>query len=260
MADQPIGEPVPDWRVPPRPTREALQGRYCVLEPLARRHAIALWDAVSLDRDGRSWTYLSHGPYGRYEDFEEWISRASTSDDPLFYAICAQPDPPDPPGQPDNPTHQTNPTHPANPTLPALGVASFMRITPDAGTIEVGHILLSPLLQRTRAATEAMYLMMRQAFALGYRRYEWKCDALNGPSRAAAERLGFTYEGTFRQALVYKGRNRDTAWYSIIDREWPALRDAFEQWLSPDNFDERGTQRARLSALANSARMARTRT
>jgi RimJ/RimL family protein N-acetyltransferase len=117
---------------------------------------------------------------------------------------------------------------------------------PEAGSIEVGHINLSPPLQRTRAATEAMYLMMKRAFDLGYRRYEWKCDALNAPSRAAAERLGFTYEGTFRQANVYKGRNRDTAWYSVIDSEWPNRRAAFERWLAPENFDAEGKQRAKL--------------
>jgi RimJ/RimL family protein N-acetyltransferase len=133
-------------------------------------------------------------------------------------------------------------------------VASYLRIDPAAGSIEVGHINFSPLAQRTSAATEAMFLMMQYAFALGYRRYEWKCDALNAPSRAAAERLGFTYEGLFRQALVYKGRNRDTAWYSIVDHEFPALARAFEAWLSPDNRDDGGRQRRRLSDLVVEAR------
>jgi RimJ/RimL family protein N-acetyltransferase len=129
----------------------------------------------------------------------------------------------------------------------AVGVASYLRIAPAVGSIEVGHILYSPLLQRSRAATEAMYLMMRRAFGeLGYRRYEWKCDALNGPSRRAAARLGFVYEGTFRQATIYKGRNRDTAWYSITDGEWPAVRAAFERWLEPGNFDGEGVQRSTL--------------
>jgi RimJ/RimL family protein N-acetyltransferase len=241
MTDQPTGEPVVGWRVPPRPPHERLQGVYCTLEPLdVADHAASLWEAFSLDREGRNWTYLAYGPYRAYEEFEGWVRRAVSSDDPLFYAIrLPQPGPPG--------------------ASPAAGVASFLRITPEAGTIEVGHIHMSPLLQRTRAATEAMYLMMRQAFALGYRRYEWKCDALNAPSRAAAERLGFTFEGVFRQALVYKGRNRDTAWYSVIDREWPALKDAYERWLAPENFDDRGVQRVRLSAVANSARMARSR-
>ena len=235
MADQPVGEPVPDWVPPARPARQAMSGHYCSLEPLDRgRHAAELWTAFALDTEHRDWTYLSQGPYGSADEFAEWVDRAATAQDPHFFAITAKP-------------HG------------AVGVAAYLRITPEAGTIEVGHIHLSPLLQRTVAATEAMYLMMREAFALGYRRYEWKCDSLNAPSRAAAERLGFTFEGIFRQALVYKGRNRDTAWYSIIDREWPGVRQAFEQWLSRDNFDADGRQRARLSAFINSARIARSR-
>ena len=133
--------------------------------------------------------------------------------------------------------------------LAAIGIASYLRIAPAAGTIEVGHIHFSPRLQHTPAATEAMYLMMRRAFELGYRRYEWKCDALNAPSRRAAQRLGFSYEGIFRQAIVTKGRNRDTAWYSITDGEWQAVRLAFEQWLAPANFDADGRQRRSLPAL-----------
>jgi len=131
----------------------------------------------------------------------------------------------------------------------AIGVAGYLRITPASGSIEVGHLNFSPRLQRTRAATEAMYLMMAHAFELGYRRYEWKCNALNLPSRAAALRLGLSFEGIFRQATVVKGRNRDTAWYAAIDSEWPALRAAFLQWLDPANFDEQGQQRISLSAL-----------
>jgi RimJ/RimL family protein N-acetyltransferase len=234
MTDQPVGEPVHEWRPPPAPERRAFTGRYCALEPLEVRHAEALWQAFALDREGHDWTYLLHGPYERFADFREWIIHASSTRDPLFFAVAGES------GEPD-------------------GVAAFLRITPAAGSIEVGHIHFSPRLQRTRAATEAMYLMMAHAFASGYRRFEWKCDSLNAPSRAAAERLGFTFEGIFRQAMVYKGRNRDTAWYSIIDREWPSLSDAFEQWLSPENFDAQGRQRARLSDLASSARMARSR-
>jgi RimJ/RimL family protein N-acetyltransferase len=193
-----------------------------------------LWDAYSLDTEQRGWTYLGHGPYETFEPFAAWVRHASSTPDPLFLALTVE-------------------------SRGAVGLAAYLRITPEAGTIEVGHIHLSPLLQRTAAATEAMFLMMQQAFALGYRRYEWKCDSLNAPSRAAAERLGFTFEGIFRQALVYKGRNRDTAWYSIIDREWPSLREAFEQWLAPTNFDAGGRQRVRLSDLVSSARMARNR-
>jgi RimJ/RimL family protein N-acetyltransferase len=235
MADQPIGEPVSQWSPPPRPLPRVLRGRYCRLEPLDRsRHARPLWDAYALDSERRNWTYLTHGPYDTFESFVEWVNHASSTADPLFFAIVDS-------------------------SSRAVGVASYLRIHPEAGTIEVGHINMSPLLQRTVAATEAMFLMMQLAFVLGYRRYEWKCDALNAPSRAAAERLGFTFEGIFRQALIYKGRNRDTAWYSILDREWPWLRDAFEDWLAPENFDGAGRQRVRLSDLVNSARISRKR-
>ena len=216
---QPVGPPVGDWRPPSPPPLEPLDGRYCRLEPLQARHARELWDAYTHDVQHRNWTYLPEGPFATFEDYAQWVERVRATRDPMFFAILA-------------------------PT--ALGVAAYLRIAPEAGSIEVGHINFSPLLQRTRAATEAMYLMMKRAFELGYRRYEWKCDALNAPSRASAERLGFTYEGTFRQATVYKGRNRDTAWYSIIDTEWPARRAEFERWLDPANFDEDGRQRTRL--------------
>ena len=234
MTDQPLGEPVVDWVPPARPARTTMRGRYCTVEPLQLDHARPLWDAFTLDRTGRNWTYLSHGPYATFDEFRAWVERSASSDDPQFFTIDAAPHGP-------------------------AGVASYLRITPEAGTIEVGHIHLSPLLQRTVAATEAMFLMMQHAFALGYRRYEWKCDALNAPSRAAAERLGFTFEGVFRQALVYKGRNRDTAWYSIIDREWPALRSAFERWLAPSNFDADSRQRVRFAEFLSSSRMTRSR-
>jgi RimJ/RimL family protein N-acetyltransferase len=221
---QPIGDPVPGWTPPPRPPRAALAGRYCTVEPLdPARHGPALWEANAADRDGRNWTYLALDPPAAFEAYGGWLAQAAASDDPRFHAIVV--------------------------SGAAVGVAAYLRIAPEAGSIEVGHINFSPALQRTPAATEAMYLMMRQAFALGYRRYEWKCDALNAPSRAAAARLGLSFEGIFRQALVYKGRNRDTAWYATIDREWPALAAAFERWLAPSNFDPTGRQRERLSDL-----------
>jgi RimJ/RimL family protein N-acetyltransferase len=157
--------------------------------------------------------------------YRTWIEQYCCGSDPLFYAIVDLAK-----GE-------------------AVGVASYLRINPSIGSIEVGHINYSPLLQRTPAATEAMYLMMARAFDLGYRRYEWKCNALNAPSRAAARRLGLSFEGVFRQATIVKGRNRDTAWYAAIDHEWPAIKGAFLQWLSPSNFDERGKQRSRLSVL-----------
>jgi RimJ/RimL family protein N-acetyltransferase len=219
---QPIGFPVPNWTPPAFPPREPLVGRYCQLEPLdVAVHTATLYEAYTGNDPG--WTYLAYGPFPTLEVYREWVESVHAGSDPLFFAILDH-------GKP-------------------VGVASYMRITPAAGSIEVGHLNFSPRLQRSAAATEAMYLMMKTAFRLGYRRYEWKCDALNSPSRAAAQRLGFAYEGTFRQATVYKGRNRDTAWFTVIDTEWPALLGAFEAWLDPDNFDSAGRQRSKLSEL-----------
>jgi RimJ/RimL family protein N-acetyltransferase len=223
---QPIGFPLPGWTPPPVPPRESMEGRYCRLEPLnPDRHAAALFEADAADTDGRSWTYLAYGPFRDLPGYRAWMDASCLGDDPLFFAVIDTAD-----GWP-------------------AGLASYLRIAPAAGSIEVGGIHYSPRLQRTPAATEAMYLMMGRAFGLGYRRYEWKCDALNAASRAAAQRLGLSFEGVFRQAAVYKGRNRDTAWYAAIDSEWPALREAFLAWLAPDNFDEGGRQRRRLSDL-----------
>ena len=211
-------------------------GRTCRLEPLdAARHGESLHRANLLDREGRNWTYLPYGPFDRAADYLAWVESIAGKDDPQFFAIVAEPGP--------------GPTSGADPGPAAIGVASYLRIDPPQGSIEVGHINYSPRLQRTVAATESMYLMMRRAFELGYRRYEWKCHSLNAPSRAAAQRLGFSYEGIFRQARVDKGRNRDTAWYAMIDREWPALDRAFTQWLDPANFDNQGRQRTSLSEL-----------
>ncbi len=224
---QPIGFPLPAWQARPRPPRSAMAGRYCRVEPLdPGRHAADLHAANGEDRDGRNWTYLPYGPYAALDDYRRWTETASRADDPLVHAIV------------DRQSGR------------AVGVASYMRIDPAVGVIEVGGINYAPPLQRKPAATEAMYLMMRRVFdELGYRRYEWKCDSLNAPSRAAAERLGFRYEGTFRQATVYKQRSRDTAWFSIIDSEWPGVKRAFERWLDPGNFDAEGRQKRRLSEL-----------
>lgn len=223
---QPLGFPLPGWTPPPRPRREPMAGRFCRLEPLSpARHAAALFSANTAAGTAKDWTYLPYGPFPSFESYRAWMETSCLGEDPLFFAIL---DPAD--EQP-------------------VGVASYLRIAPESGSIEVGHLLYSPRLQRTAAATEAMYLMMRRAFELGYRRYEWKCDALNAPSRAAAQRLGLSFEGVFRQATVYKGRTRDTAWYAAIDAEWPALRAAFETWLAPENFDAQGRQRTRLTTL-----------
>lgn len=224
--DQPIGFPLPHWRPPSPPPHEPMTGRYCRVEPLdPARHAAELYEANARDPSGRAWTYLSVGPFDSFDAYLNWIESSCLGDDPLYHAIVDLE------------------------TGKAVGIASYMRIDTRNGVIEVGNINYSPLLQRTRAATEAMYLMMKRVFELGYRRYEWKCDALNMPSRAAAQRLGFSFEGVFRQAVVYKGRSRDTAWYSVIDSEWPALEEAFIRWLDPSNFDARGNQRLRLSDL-----------
>lgn len=218
----PIGAPVTDWTPPPLPTRFRLEGQYCRLEPLALEHADALHEAHAQDAGGRNFTYLLEGPFDR-EEFRNWVWRAAGTADPMHYTILVA----------DRP----------------VGTASYLRIAPAAGSIEVGNIQFSPLLQRTRAATEAMYLMMRWAFEAGYRRYEWKCNSLNAPSRRAAQRLGLSYEGVFRQALIVRGRNRDTAWYAGIDSEWPAIRRAMETWLAPENFDAEGRQKQSLTDL-----------
>jgi RimJ/RimL family protein N-acetyltransferase len=224
--DQPLGAAVPDWKPPPYPPHEIMSGRFCRLEPLdPTRHAHSLFAAYQLNTNGSNWTYLPYGPFADFASYHHWLEHNYNSADPQFYAIIDLA------------------------TEAAVGVASYLRITPGSGSIEVGHLNYSPLLQRTPAATEAMYLLMQRAFMLGYRRYEWKCNALNAPSRAAAQRLGLSFEGVFRQATVSKGRNRDTAWYAAIDQEWPALNAAFQQWLSPDNFDAQGKQRTALSAL-----------
>lgn len=224
---QPLGAPVENWRPAGRPDGRELHGHFCTLERLSvERHGRDLYTANSADKDGRMWTYLPFGPFADYPDYEAWLGPASTSRDPYFYAICI------PSG---------------SGAYRAVGLCAYLRIAPEAGSIEVGALVFSPLLQRTTAATEAMVLMMAHAFALGYRRYEWKCDALNAASRQAALRLGFRYEGTFVQATVVKGRNRDTAWYAVTDQEWPRLKDAYGAWLDPSNFEGDGGQRQRLS-------------
>jgi RimJ/RimL family protein N-acetyltransferase len=221
--NQPVGLPLPGWQPPTFPVRLPLAGRFCRLEPLSvDSHAEGLIAANALDTAGQMWTYL---PFDSPASYRSWLTEMSRGTDPHFYAIIDLRT-----GKP-------------------VGLAAYLRITPASGTIEVGHLNYSPLLQQKPAATEAMYLLMAQAFALGYRRYEWKCDSLNEPSRVAALRLGFKFEGIFRQATVVKGRNRDTAWYSIIDSEWPSLKVILERWLHPDNFDANGIQRTRLSAM-----------
>ena len=219
-----FGDPLGGWTPPRRPDFDRIEGATVSLERLdPDRHAASLFAACSAD--DRVWDYLPYGPFPAADDYRAWARRMAEAQDPFFLAIV--------------PKHRGV----------ATGVASYLRITPEAGSIEVGHICLSPALQGTVAATEAMFLMADWAFSAGYRRYEWKCDALNRPSRRAAMRLGFSFEGVFRQAAVVKGRNRDTAWFAIIDRDWPALRAAHVAWLDPGNFRPDGLQLRRLSDL-----------
>lgn len=221
---QPVGKPVPKWTPRDVPPRASMTGRLCRLDPIdSTAHSRDLFEAHALDVDGRNWTYLPYGPFTTPDEMDVWTRWAARQDDPIFYAVI------------DPVTGKAN------------GWASYVHIEPRFGVIEIGHLAYSPLLQRTSAATEAMYLMMRQAFdGLGYRRCQWKCNALNTASRAAAERMGFHYEGTFRQHTIQKGRNRDTAWFSITDIEWPGIRVALESWLHPANFNACGQQLRRL--------------
>ncbi len=203
-------------------------GDYCSVQPLEISfHAKDLHEANCLADSGSTWTYLPYGPFDSLCTYQKWLEESCQSADPMFFAIVDLRT-----GKP-------------------CGVASYLRILPESGSIEVGHVHFSPLLQRSRVATEAMYLMMKHAFNLGYRRYEWKCDSLNEPSRSAATRLGFSFEGIFRQATVYRNRNRDTAWFSIIDSEWPHLNEAFKKWLSTANFDNNGSQKVSLRKLTS---------
>ncbi len=221
---QAIGTPLNGWSPRPRPSREDMLGRYCRLEPVSsERHGAQLYAAYQDAPDGRDWTYLFYERPESPEAFSAYLLALEASKDPLHFTIVDLP------------------------TGAALGTAALMRIDPTHGSMEVGSINFAPRLKQTAAATESMYLMMRRAFDdWGYRRYEWKCDSLNEPSRAAAVRYGFSFEGIFRNAIVYKGRNRDTAWYSITDREWPLVRSAFQAWLAAGNFDGRGRQKQRL--------------
>ena len=229
--DQPVGAPAPGWSARPRPPRTAMAGPFCTVAPLdPERHAAQLFAAYAEDREGRMWTYLPRGPYASLDEYRSWAEAACRVDDPLVHTIID------------------------NAAGAPVGTASYLRIEPAIGVIEIGSITYSPSLQRRPAATEAMYLMMRRVFdELGYRRYEWKCDSLNQPSREAALRLGFRYEGLFRQATMTRGRNRDTAWFSVIDSEWPALRAAFEGWLDPANFAADASQRRSLASFRSSA-------
>ncbi len=226
---RPVGDAVLGWTPPAAPMGDVLEGQYARLEPLnAEKHAALLFRAYQAD--DWIWDYLPYGPFHSAAQYHRWVRDTVANKDHFFYAIWCK----------------TSRAY--------TGVASYLRIKPQAGSIEVGNINFAPQMQGTPTATETMYLMMQWAFEAGYRRYEWKCDALNLPSRRAAQRLGLSYEGVFRQALVYKGRNRDTAWFAAIDKEWSALKQAFDVWLSPRNFDTQGRQIERLSDLTGLVR------
>lgn len=224
---QPIGCALPEWHPRAWPNFATFHGAYCRLEPLsAERHACELYAAYALAADGRDWTYMATGPFADEAAYVAYVQKIAGGRDPMHFAVI------------DAGSNR------------AVGTLALMRIDATHGTIEVGHVAFSPLLQQTRMATEAHCLLMRYAVEqLGYRRYEWKCDSCNQPSRKAALRLGFQFEGTFRQAMVYKGRSRDTSWFSIIDSEWPQVKKGFERWLAAENFTADGVQRARLEAL-----------
>ena len=227
--DRPLGPPVPD-RPAPRPERTVLAGRFVVLEPLdAEKHADDLWAAVEPGRSDHIWDYMPDGPFADAAAFRAFIGAKAVSPDPLFWAIVKAD------------------------TGRAVGYQTLMRIDPVHRVVETGNILMAPALQRTADATEALYLLASYAFGLGYRRYEWKCNALNAPSRAAAARLGFTFEGVLRQHMIVKGRNRDTAWFSMLDGDWPDRKAAFERWLDPANFDASGRQRQPLGRPGEAA-------
>lgn len=224
--DRPLGERL-DWTPARRPAREPLIGSHVTVRPLDPSDADVLFAASHLpDGDPTVWTYVSGGPYDGVEDMRRALVLSASSEDPLFYTIV--------------------PTATGRPS----GVETYMRITPEHGVIEIGNIWFGPELKRTIAATEAIYLLIRCAIEqLGYRRVEWKCDALNAASRRAAARFGFTFEGIFRRHMVIRGRNRDTAWFAITDDEWPRIRAGFDAWLSGTNFDALGAQRRSLGDL-----------
>ncbi len=231
--ERPVGPAVEGWSERARPVRSTIAGTWGRLEPLdAGKHGADLWAAI-VGHDS-VWTYMSYGPFADEKAFLAWLAGREELTDPLAYAVVDVA------------------------SGKAVGVLTLMEIRPAHGVIEIGHIFFAPVLQKTRAATEAIYLAMRHAFDdLGYRRFEWKCDGLNAPSRAAAIRFGFTFEGVFRQHMVVKGRNRDTAWYSIVDGEWPTVKAGFLAWLAPTNFDADGHQKAALGDLRPKAAHAR---
>lgn len=236
---QPVGSNLDRWQAPSKPSAECLAGRFCRLEPLdAARHAEALWQAwqvpapeIDNDTEGRArWTYLGGRPFDDEAGCRAWLARMGADCELLCYAVVDLAD------------------------EKAVGMAAYLNIVPVDGRIEIGHISFSPRMARTPISSEALMLMMAHAFDMGYRRLEWKCDALNAPSRRAAERLGFRFEGVFRQHRVVAGCNRDTAWFSVLDGEWPVIRECHRRWLAPENFDATGRQHRSLTSMTAALR------
>ena len=224
-----FGEIVESFSIPPHPKGISIKGKLVDLKPLiASEFSEELFISNAIDKEGINWAYLPYGPFDSQVNYTKWIKSFEEGDDPVFFAIISKK------------------------LKKAIGIASFLRINPTKGLIEVGHINYSPLLQKTTEATEAMFLMMKWVFDNGYRRYEWKCNALNLKSRRAAQRLGFSYEGVFRQMTISKGRNRDTAWFAIIDKEWAEIERCFDQFLSESNFDNNGKSKVSLTSLTES--------
>lgn len=216
-------QPLASWSPPGRPTHTVIEGRAVRLEPTGLGHAPGLFAAFTSSGGATGWDYLPYGPFGSGAEFEAWLSAVCLAEEPLFFTVLNRAT-----GAPE-------------------GLISYLRIRAEHGSVEIGHVHFSPLMARSVRATEATFLLMQHAFDdLRYRRVEWKCNAANARSRRAAERLGFTYEGLFRQDMVVKGKNRDTAWYSILDHEWSAVSKAITAWLAPENFDEGGAQKRPL--------------
>lgn len=222
-----LGNLIENWIPCQKPTPAIIQGKYCLLEPIEiDKHAVKLFDVLAIDNQGESWTYLPYGPFDTFNEFKNWLIKTMSDNNVLLYAVLNKK------------------------TYGPIGISGYLRMDPEHGVIEIGHLHFSKLLKQTSLATEVIYLMLQHAFdKYGYRRCEWKCNDLNGPSRQAAKRFGFTFEGIFRQNYIFKNRNRNTAWFSIIDNEWPLLKIKFEKWLDPNNFDISGQQILKLAEI-----------